>query len=401
MKKLILISSLLIWLVLLIPVQPASSQTNLDPIRTIEIGKNREFIVNGKPFFPIMSWAQPKSTYGILKGVGVNTYCGNADPVAAKEAGGYAVAGFRASGVVENGHVLGWIYSDEPDLSTGRGADAKPRQMPDRVAERCAEIRAAKPGRLIFITLTSSFMKESSSYPEEFRKKMYPEYAKSADVLGYDHYPIYGWGTPGHLDWVGSGVKQLCALAGNKPVYAWIESSKGSKWMPLAKQPDVLPIHTRNEVWQSIINGATAIGYFTHAWQPDTITFAPTPDMQKELSRMNAQITRLAPAILADQPKAKIGMSLENGMKCQFKATELEGSIYIFAQNMDLGPGAENAKQYDPITPRAGKATFTVEGLKAKTKIEVVDENRTIIAEKGNFTDDFSPLIEHIYKFKN
>jgi hypothetical protein len=400
MKKPMIMNSLLFWLMFVIPVLQVSAQKNLDPIQTIKIGKNREFVINGKPFFPIMSWAQPKTTYAILKGVGVNTYCGNADPVAAKEAGGYAVAGFRATGMTENGYILAWIYSDEPDLATGRGAEAKPRQMPDRVAARCAEIRAAAPGRLIFITLTSSFMKESSSYPEEFRTKMYPEYAKSADVLGYDHYPIYGWGTPGHLDWVGSGVKQLCDLAGNKPVYAWIESSKGSKWMPLAKQPDVLPIHTRNEVWQAIINGATVIGYFTHTWQPDTLAFAPTPDMQKELARLNGQITRLAPAILADPAKEKIEMVLENEMKCQFKATVLEGSIYIFAQNMDLGPGAEKLKQYDPITPRSGKASFNVEGLKAKTKIEVIDENRTIKAEKGKFTDDFSPLIEHIYKFK-
>ena len=53
--------------------------------------------------------------------------------------------------------------------------------------------------------------------------------------------------------------------------------------MPYEKQPDVLPLYTRNEVWQAIINGATAIGYFTHAWRPEFKEFAPTPEMQKEL----------------------------------------------------------------------------------------------------------------------
>jgi len=45
---------------------PTMAQNRLEPIRKLEIGKNREFVVNGKPFFPIMSWAQPKKNYAIL-----------------------------------------------------------------------------------------------------------------------------------------------------------------------------------------------------------------------------------------------------------------------------------------------------------------------------------------------
>ena len=55
--------------------------------------------------------------------------------------------------------------------------------------------------------------------------------------------------------------------------------------------------------------------------------------------------------------------------------------------------------QFDPIHPREGKATVTVPGLKAGTSIEVVDENRSITAQDGNFTDDFAPLAEHIYRW--
>ena len=74
--------------------------------------------------------------------------------------------------------------------------------------------------------------------------------------------------------------------------------------------------------------------------------------------------------------------------------------LFIFALNSDLGEGAKDAKQFDPIHPRSGKAVFTIEGLKAGTKIEVIDENRTIIAEKGSFSDNFEPLAEHIYRVK-
>jgi hypothetical protein len=394
MKPLLIAAILLCW-----GYASFSQVMPLEPIQKVEIGKNRQFIVNGKDFFPIMSWAQPPKNYKMLRTLNFNTFCGGGNPEAAKEAGGYAITGFRA-GQPENGYVLAWIYSDEPDLAQGKGPNAKPRQTPEEVAKKCAQIRASEPKRLIFMTLTSSFMKEDSSYPEEWRKKNYPEYVKSADVIGYDHYPVYGWGTPAHLNWVGSGVKQLTELGVNKPVYAWIETSKGSKWMPYEKQPDVLPLYTRNEVWQAIINGATAIGYFTHAWRPDTTEFAPKEEMRKELAWVNARVTSLAPIILADPAKEKISMVLGDNLKCQFKATKYQGDLYIIAQNIDLGPDAEKAKQYDPIAPRGGTATFKIKGLKKGAQIEVVGEKRTVNAESGQFKDEFNPLIEHIYRIK-
>jgi hypothetical protein len=41
-----------------------------------------------------------------------------------------------------------------------------------------------------------------------------------------------------------------------------------------------------------------------------------------------------------------------------------------------------------------------VHGLKAGTQVEVVDENRTIAAADGHFTDRFDPLAVHIYRMK-
>ena len=377
-----------------------TAQPTLEPIKNVEIGKNREFIVNGKPFFPIMSWAQSPKNYKLLNSLGINTYCGRADPVAAKEAGGYAIPEFKR-GQVENGYIFAWIFEDEPDMPTGKGISAKPRKEPNKVAARCLKIKGANPNRLLFMTLTGHFTKEQSTYPDEVRAKIYPKFVKNADVVGFDIYPIYGSGYASHLDWVGKGVAQLRKLAGNKPVYAWIESNKGSRWMSYELQPDVLPIHTRNEVWQAIINGATAYGFFTHAWSPSFKEFAPTPEMQKEMARLNFQITRLSPAILANPKNRKIEMTLGKEFNCHFKATEHENSTYIFAQNIDLGIDAEKAKQFDPIHPRQGKAIFTVDGLKKGTIIEVIDEQREIIAEEDKFTDEFAPLAEHIYKLKN
>jgi hypothetical protein len=160
----------------------------------------------------------------------------------------------------------------------------------------------------------------------------------------------------------------------------------------------VLPIHTRFQVWGALINGATAIGYFTHAWAPSFTEFAPTADMRAELKRINGQMTRLAPAILAPAAKTRVTVTLSDKLPSQFKATMYDKSLYLFVQNRDLGPDAEKLGQFDPISPRGGKAVITVEGLKAATVIEVVDEERTITSKAGSFEDEFKPLAEHIYK---
>lgn len=81
-----------------------------------------------------------------------------------------------------------------------------------------------------------------------------------------------------------------------------------------------------------------------------------------------------------------------------FKATESDGSLYVFAQNIDLGPDSEKKRQFDPIDPRGGKATITVRGLKPGVVVKVVGEGRTVTADEGCFTDEFPPLREHVYR---
>ena len=527
---------------------PAVAQGKLEPIKKVQIGKNREFIVNGKPFLPIMSWAQDPKNFAMLRGLGFNTFCGNQRDVTAKmqceaaqAAGGYGIPDFGEDGQGAIGHpnLLAWIHGDEPDIpkvksdavvqpakhmnvnkdtpyfrlldgGTGsstaiqplesgeftiqlekpvtvkslgvwltisgnlsvakeiefrgdgklvltaalenkkgrqkfdlpqpatfkhlavkvtsvyageanwgsigeiEGFDAEgknlllskpyyvPRRSPEVIAAVYQKLKAADTSRPVFMTFTTAFMKEHrGKYDEAMQKKLYSEYVKYCDVPGFDLYPIYGSNYPSRLNWPAFGVDQLRAFAGpDKPIYVWLETHKGSKWVTYKNQLDVLPKHTRYEVWSVLIRGATAIGYFTHRWRPDFKEFAPTAEMRAELKRLNGQLTRLAPAILAAPAKRKVAMQLAGDLPCHFKATEHDGSLYVFAQNMDLGEGHEKLRQGEQISPRAGRATITVEGLKAGTKVEVVDEDRTITAEAGKFADQFGPLAEHVYRIK-
>lgn len=275
-----------------------------------------------------------------------------------------------------------------------------PRSTPEELLQAYQAAKQLDPQRPVLMTFTAMFMKESKGkYDLAVKDALYPAMVKHCDVVGFDVYPIYGSGMPGRLHEVAEGVTQLRAIAGaGKPVYAWIETNKGSRWMTFSKQLDVKPEHTRCEVWMAVIRGARGIAYFTHRWQPDYKQFAPTDEMQQELKRLNAQLTRLAPAILAPAAKVKVGMTLDGGLKCHLMATQHEGALYVFAQNLDLGPGAEKLKQFQPISPRSGKAIFSVAGLAPGAKVEVLDEQRTLTAEEGRFADEFPPLGEHVYR---
>jgi uncharacterized protein with beta-barrel porin domain len=107
-------------------------------------------------------------------------------------------------------------------------------------------------------------------------------------------------------------------------------------------------------------------------------------EMTTALKQLNQQITRLAPAILSDPARVKAAMAMNSGQQCGCKATESGGSIFIFAQNL----GSE------------GKAVIRVDGLRAGTNIEAVGEGRTIASSQGEFSDDFAPLSEHVYRLE-
>jgi len=375
----------LIVIALLLQAEP------LEPIQKVEVGKNREIRVNGKPFFPILSWAQSPRRFDQLRGLGFNTFCGGKAKEyceGAQKAGGYAMPGFD-EGVKGHAALLAYTQGDEPDLGFDKG---KPRKPAEEVVEAYKRMRAKDDTRPVFQNLTSAFMDsgpDGGKRTKEERKAYYNVVAGGGDLFGFDIYPIYGWNKDDQLIWVADGVRDLRELAGpTKPVIAFIETSKGSKWIGYDRQKDVKPEHTRAEVWMAIIRGATGIAYFTHAWRPDFTEFRPDEEMQKELKRLNEQITRLAPVLLADPAKAKTSIAFSGGVQGELLAKEHQGVLTLFANNLDMAR-------------KSGTATLSVDGLKKGTKVDVIDEGRQIIAEDGKFSDEFGPLAVHLYRINS
>jgi hypothetical protein len=258
----------------------------------------------------------------------------------------------------------------------------------------------------VFLTLGSQMLKGEGPVEQAIKDRVFPSYLPYCDFAGCAVYPVTGGQAGGRVEAVATALAALQKMASEtKPVFAWVEAaprvtgvirnasdiraSFGSKAKDAnastaaASLPPPTASQIRAEAWMAIIGGATAIGYRGFEGFADVKLEAAA---EAELKRLNAQITRLAPAILATPAKTKMGMVLADGFACHLKATEQGGTVYIFAQNLD--------------GKSASKATFTAEGLKAGAKIEVVDENRMITAEDGKFSDDFAPLAEHVYRWK-
>ena len=101
-------------------------------IERVELGANREFRVNGQPFFPLMAWLQDADNFPDVRACGMNTVAGywpgssGTQNVAqylelAKQAGLYGVMPYAAE-LKGRPNLLAYIQGDEPDL---------PRQVSD------------------------------------------------------------------------------------------------------------------------------------------------------------------------------------------------------------------------------------------------------------------------------
>jgi len=262
----------------------------------------------------------------------------------------------------------------------------EPRARPPETLEKHRAIKTADPSRPVFMTLTGHFHPHFQKWTDRQRDSLYPAYVAAADVVGYDIYPIYGWNKPQWIYLVHDATERLVELAGTRPVYAWIETSRGGQWTgPLEGQTEVTPAHIRAEVWMAICRGATAIGYFTHVWKPSYAQFGVPEENRKAIREINGQITRLTPAILGRESQGTVTIEAGSDAKLDVMAKEHDGKLYVFAVN------------YDERLVKS-KATVGVKDLPAGTQVTVLDEDRTICSKAGSFADEFEPLAVHVYR---
>lgn len=181
----------------------------------------------------------------------------------------------------------------------------------------------------------------------------------------------------------------LLAVPHSKPIYAYVELGSFAT-------ETITPAQIKAAVWHSIIAGARGIIYFNHSFY-GVVTYnilyegattngfyKPVRDMVKSV---DAQITSLASVLLA--PFAENYVTVSGTV--MYMAKYFEKKYYIFAGSGKLGT--------PPIDNQV--VIFTLADH-YNGSVHVLDENRTIKATNGVFTDVFADANSiHIYMRDN
>jgi len=264
----------------------------------------------------------------------------------------------------------------------------EPQKTPAETRKVYSELKKFDPSRPMFVTFSSMFLRDfydTSWFTTKQADALYRGYADIADVFCIDIYPIYGWNRPDHIEWVAKATKQQKELVGpGKPLLQWIETCPGNFG---ANTKPVTGLEIRNEVYQALASGCTAIGYFTHVFGPKFSSFGVPPENQEAIKKINAEIRELTPQLTGPDAKQQPTLAIEGDLLSLCHAKSNGKNLTVIALNMD-----GNYK--------GGSGTIKLPGLQEGTDITVYGENRVIKAEAGQWKDEFAPLAVHIYLLK-
>jgi hypothetical protein len=214
-----------------------------------------------------------------------------------------------------------------------------------------------------FLTLTNHFYSRANPLPQG--RGMYPALAESADVLGFDLYPLQNWCRWDSFGDVFDSQLDLVALGRGRPTFQWIEARQMDC---MGAQLDPTPETVRAESWLSIAGGAHAIGYFPNNWNAD---------VGAEIARTNHEIQSLVPALV----EPPIATSVAPGSPVKAGGREHNGAVYVIAVNASRAPAT---------------ASINVPALGDRVLLSL-DGQHTVTASGGSFNDSFGPLEVRIY----
>jgi hypothetical protein len=328
------------------PTQPSTPATTSPlPPGTPLVESSSPFRVNGNAVFPRMVWRQCPTYYPTSIGAGINLFlgvaCSNTDEQFDRLAGRAMSTVDASTPAVSGPGQVGWHLADEADMSVG---DASKLPKPKGA------------GRVTFLTLTDHFSQRAA--PPTKGRGIYQGFFDSADVVGFDTYPVEGRCSLAQIDNVYWMQRELVSLTRGKPTFQWIEAGPMEH---CRDNQDPTPAVVRAETWLAIAGGARGIGYFPDWW---------VEDIRNEVRLSNREMVALAPALLA--PVAKATWSSESPVR--IGARRYNGATYIVAVNTSASDA---------------NATFTVPFLGGR-KLRVFRDGR-VVTPLGDLVSDKLP----------
>jgi hypothetical protein len=347
-------------------------------------------------FFPIAVWLQSPSKAARYREAGINTYVGlwrgptEEHLAALRKAGMKLICEQNTAGLRhrDDPTIIGWMHGDEPDnaQSLGQGKGYGPPVTAERIQADYRRIREADPTRPVLLNLGQGVAWDNwigrgvrRNHPED-----YPEYVKGGDVISFDIYPV-AHPSPevaGKLWFVPQGVERLVRwTGGQKVIWNCIECTRIQ-----TRDRKATPQQVRSEVWMSLIYGSQGLIYFVHEWQPrfNESALLDDPEMLAAVTRLNRQVTRLAPVLYSPSLRDVVTVSTRDPqVPVALMSKVHQGATYVFAVAMRDGETT---------------ATFKLTGFAGQRKVEVIDESRTLTVMDGGFEDRFSGYGVHLYR---
>lgn len=355
-------------------------------------------------FFPIAVWLQDPRNAEKFRAAGMNTYVGlwegptEAQLAALDRTDMKVICEQNAVALrhLADPAIIGWLQPDEPDNAQER-ADHHGYDPPiarQKIVDQYTAWSQADPTRPILLGMGQG-VAWNDYYGRGVRTghaEDYPAYAKGADILSFDIYPVVheNPAVAGKLWFVGHGVDHLVQIAnGEKPVWNCIECTHIAN-----AKAKATPQQVRCEVWMSLIHGSRGIIWFVHQFAPKFREAAlfDDPEMLAAVTAINKQITELAPVLNSPTlPKRESGFAGANTDPNSPITTMVKrqgGFTYIFA-----------VEEHGTACKAGFVRYISGHGLD-RYEVNVLGENRTIQAKDASFTDDFAPWEVHIYKIK-
>jgi len=332
--------------------------------------------------FPISVWLQSPSSAASYASIGVNRFIGlyngptqsDLDTLSSANMPAYCDQNSVGLANLSNKTIAGWTQEDEPDNAQPDGQGGYgPCIAPSQIQSLYQTMKTKDPSRPVFLNVGQGVANDAwvgrgscSNQPQD-----YAEYAKGADIVSFDVYPI---NSGLDITLVALGVDRLGqAVSFKKPVWNWIECTKIDQ-----ANPKPTPDQVKAEVWMSIIHGSMGIGYFVHQFTPtfDEHALLDDPAMKSAVAAINTQIQGLAAAL--NTAPITNAVTVASSSKVDVLAKRQGGHLYVFAVSM---------------TGTQTTATFTLDH-DTFTSATVLGENRSL----STFQDTFAPYAVHLYQ---
>ena len=257
-------------------------------------------------------------------------------------------------------HAATGLPASPAGTSAGTSQDAGRRLGGRRQQAAAAERRRT---RHVVSTLTDHFSQRAA--PPSNGRQIYQGFFDSADVIGFDTYPVEGRCSIAQIDNVYWMQRELVSLTRGKPTFQWIEAGPMEH---CRENQDPTPAVVRAETWLAIAGGARGIGYFPDWWEEK---------IRGEVRLTNREILALAPALLS--PVAKANWSTDGPVR--IGARRYNGATYVIAVNTSTADAT---------------ASFSLPGLGGRT-LHVFRDGRTVKPLGDLVTDKLPGLGVAIY----